>query len=241
MNRIKVAAHVHSEWSHDASWSLPDLARSFRRRGFEAVLMSEHDDGFDAERWQSYRRACAAASLPGLALIPGIEYGDCDNAVHVPVWGDLPFLGSGLGTGALLRRARAEGGFTVFAHPWRRDAWRRFDEDWLADLSAVEIWNRKYDGWAPRADAVAFAQRHALAPFASLDFHTRRQFFPLAMTIEIDGSPTRESVYDGLAAGRFTPTFLGAKAMAFTHGIASNALAAIEAARRLSAEKIRGR
>jgi len=238
MNRIKVAAHVHSEWSHDASWTLPDLARFFRRRGFDAVLMSEHDDGFDAERWTDFRRACAAASLPGLLLVPGIEYADTDNVVHIPVWGELPFLGSGLGTGSLLRRAREEGGFSVFAHPWRRDAWRRADE-WLADLSAIEIWNRKYDGWAPRAEAVAFARRHMLAPFVSLDFHTRRQYFPLGLTMEIDGPATRESVYAGLSSGRFKPTFLGATAMAFTQGFAASALSAIESARRYSARKVR--
>ncbi len=31
---VKAAAHVHSDWSYDGSWSLEDIAREFRRRGY---------------------------------------------------------------------------------------------------------------------------------------------------------------------------------------------------------------
>ena len=62
MRTIRAAAHVHSDWSYDASWPLPDLARAFARRGYDVVLTAEHDRGFDAERWAAYRMTCAAAS-----------------------------------------------------------------------------------------------------------------------------------------------------------------------------------
>jgi hypothetical protein len=237
--RIKVVAHVHSDWSYDASWPLPRLAAAFSRRGYDAVLMSEHDDGFDPDRWSSYIGACAAASTPSTLLVPGIEYGDADNVVHTPVWGDLPFLGSGIGTGEVLTRARSEGGFAVFAHPWRKQAWLRFDEKWLELLSAVEIWNRKYDGWAPRADAVAVARRSGLAPFVSLDFHQRRQFFPLGLAMEIDGAVTREAVHEALHKGRFEPLAFSTSALRFTEGIPGRALSAMETARRSAARLLR--
>jgi predicted metal-dependent phosphoesterase TrpH len=92
--QIRVAAHVHSDWSYDGSWNLADLARAFHRRGYSAVLMAEHDRGFDSGRWAAYRAACAEASARGGAiLVPGIEYSDSANDVHIPVWGDIPFLG----------------------------------------------------------------------------------------------------------------------------------------------------
>jgi hypothetical protein len=239
MRRIKVAAHVHSEWSYDASWTLPRLAAAFGRRGFDALLMSEHDDGFDPQRWHQYEGACAAASTPATLLVPGIEYADSDNAVHIPVWGDVPFLGSDIGTGALLTRARSEGGFAVFAHPWRRRAWERFDESWLQYLSAVEIWNRKYDGWSARPEAVQLARRHGLDPFVALDFHTRRQFFPLALGVDIEGAVTRDSVQQALHAGRFEPLFMSRSALRFTDGRLARGLAALELGRRQAAGLLR--
>lgn len=33
MTRIRVAAHVHSDWSYDGQWSLPKIAAAFGRFG----------------------------------------------------------------------------------------------------------------------------------------------------------------------------------------------------------------
>jgi hypothetical protein len=97
MTRLKVAAHVHSAWSYDAEWPLAKIAKEFRKRRYDAVLMSEHDRSFDQRRWTQYQDACQDASTGGITLIPGIEYEDGDGVVHTPVWGaDVPFLGAGL-------------------------------------------------------------------------------------------------------------------------------------------------
>ena len=58
MRTMRVAAHVHSEWSYDAEWQLDELVRAFRERRYDAVLMAEHDRGFDDVRWEAYRAAC---------------------------------------------------------------------------------------------------------------------------------------------------------------------------------------
>src|SRR5205814_8273350 len=85
---VRAAAHVHSEWSYDASWALPDLARAFARRGYDVVLMAEHDRGFDETRWDEYKRACAQAGGDRILLVPGMEYEDAADGVHVPVCGE---------------------------------------------------------------------------------------------------------------------------------------------------------
>lgn len=232
---LRIAAHVHSSWSYDAEWSLHDLATAFRRRRYNAVLMSEHDRSFDNQRWLDYRKACDAASTDELTLIPGIEYEDSESVVHIPVWGDeVPFLGSGRSTLELLRAAQAEGAVAVFAHPWRRNAVSRYEPEWAPLLSAVEVWNRKYDGIAPHRAARSFAAREGLKPFASLDFHSRRQFFPLAMSVVLDEYPTSASLIEAIRGGHCEADFLGRSAMRFTRGFEGAALRYLEAARRVA-------
>jgi hypothetical protein len=232
MRTIRAAAHVHSEWSDDATWPLEALAKAFARRRYDVVLMAEHDRTFDEARWREYCAACAAASSRVL-LVPGMEYGDEDNTVHIPVWGEgLPFLGRGRPTLELLQAARAAGGAAVFAHPWRRDAVSRFRPEWRPLLAGVEIWNRQYDGVAPNPHSVGFAREQELAPFVSLDFHSRRQFFPLAMSLDVDGDLTAASVYEALRAGRFRPAAMRVSALRFTTGLPATTVRGLERSRR---------
>jgi hypothetical protein len=226
----RVAAHVHSSWSYDAEWTLPQIARAFSRRRYDVVLMSEHDRSFDQQRWEEYQDACEAASTGDITLIPGIEYEDADNVVHTPVWGSqVPFLGTSLPTLDLLYAARTEGAIAVLAHPWRKDAISRYQPEWGSLLCAVEIWNRKYDGFAPNREAVSLAERDKI-----------EQFFPLAMSVAVDGPPTSASLTDALRAGRFRPEFLGLPALQFTRGVQGLTLRALEASRRRARDLLAG-
>ncbi len=188
MRTIRAAFHVHSEWSYDARLPLDELAVLFRRNRYDAVFMCEHDRGFSPERLDEYVAACARASSAGPLLIPGIEYADPEDRVHVPVWGDVPFLGEGIPTARLLEEVAAHGGVSVLAHPRRKSAWEVFEPDLLANCTGIEIWTRKWDGWAPNARACRWADEHNLAGIAALDLHQARQAFPLAMELEIDSS-----------------------------------------------------
>lgn len=103
--------------------------------------MAEHDRGFDASRWRAYRQACRRASTRGTVLIPGMEYSDPANCVHIPVWGDVPFLGEGVETDELLDRGAREGAVAVLAHLGRRDVGKTLDATWLcrfAESRALE-------------------------------------------------------------------------------------------------------
>jgi hypothetical protein len=186
---LKAVAHVHSEWSDDASWPLSRIAATFARRGYRVVLMSEHSRGFTAAKWDDYRQACADASTDRVRLVPGIEYGDEDNVVHIPVWGQVPFFGDAPQIGSLLKQATEAGGTAVWAHPWRRAAWQRCEPSWWEHLGAVEVWNRKYDGIAPNRDSLALARQHDAAQFVALDLHTRHQLFPLSLRLTVPGLP----------------------------------------------------
>jgi predicted metal-dependent phosphoesterase TrpH len=230
---VRVAAHVHSDWSYDGSWTLPAIARAFGRLGYDAVLTAEHDLGFHDERWTDYRVACARASTDDVLLVPGIEYQDSENVVHIPVWGsDIPFLGEARPTIETLTAAREHDAVTLFAHPARRRAAERYRPEWTPLLTAVEIWSRKYDGIAPRLEAQALARREGLAEFVSLDFHTRRQFFPLAMAVTIDGPVSSAPLLAALKAGAGRPQLFGVPAVHFVDGAAARPVRSLETARR---------
>jgi hypothetical protein len=202
---VLAACHVHSVWSYDGSWQLKDLGEAFRRRGYRVLMMTEHDRGFTAERWSEYRAACAEASSDEVLVVPGMEYSDAENRVHVLVWGNIPFLGEGLPTSEMLAGMRAAGGLAVLAHPSRRDAWKSFQPSWADALLGVELWNRKYDGWGPSKTAPQLLETTGAVQFVGLDFHTDRQFFPLGMALHIQKEVSEESVLDSLRQRQCKP------------------------------------
>jgi hypothetical protein len=206
---IKAACHIHSAWSYDGKWPLPKLAAEFGRRGYRVLLMTEHDRGFTQARLLDYREACAQASTEDLLVVPGIEYSDADNIVHILVWGPVPFLGEAVPTVELLGKVKAAGGVAVFAHPSRKEAWKRFDPQCAAKLFGIEIWNRKTDGWAPSKTAVPLMQGTSLFPFVGMDFHSPRQFFPLAIHLEVRTPVTEASVLECLAHRRCRSSAFG--------------------------------
>lgn len=235
MTDVRIAAHVHSDWSYDGSWTLARLAEAFAKRKYHAVLMAEHDRTFDQVRWEQYCAACAEASTEQIRIVPGIEYSDAENLVHVPLWGSEAFLGCARPTGELLADANARGAVTMIAHPSRRESWRTLRPDWLALATAVEVWNRKYDGWAPSSVSLALAKQHGLIPVVGLDFHTPRQFFPLAMVGEISAPLNEAVIVDALRAGRLTPTAFTQGQERFGQGAGLEAASAAEFLRRAAA------
>lgn len=199
---VLATCHVHSEWSYDGSWTLDALGAKFSTSGHRVLMMTDHDRGFSAARLDQYRKACAKASSSKILVVPGIEYSDAENRVHVLVWGPVPFLGEGLPTGEMLDAVHAAGGLAVLAHPSRREAWKSFDSSWTERLLGIEIWNRKYDGWAPSQKVPALLRATNAVPFVGLDFHSQRQSFPLAMALEVDGKISEETVLDSLRSRR---------------------------------------
>jgi predicted metal-dependent phosphoesterase TrpH len=206
---VLAACHIHSTLSYDGSYTLEALSDKFSRAGYRVLLMTEHDRGFSPERLQQLRQLCDAVSTKDLLVIPGIEYSDASNRVHILVWGDIPFLGENLPTEETLRRVKGAGGVSVLAHPFRKNAWQCFEQSWGDSLAGIEVWNRKYDGWAPSRIAQKLQRCIGAIPFVGLDFHTERQFFPLAMAMDIDSAVTEHAVLNCIRARRVNPRVFG--------------------------------
>jgi hypothetical protein len=232
---LTAACHIHSDWSYDGKWPLEKLSATFGRRGYRVLLMSEHDRGFTPERFSRYRESCAQVSSEEVLLIPGIEYSDASNIVHVLVWGDVPFLGEGLPTASLLQTVRAANGVAVLAHPARRNAWQMFDPAWSELLLGMEIWNRKTDGWAPTRNTPMATQAHKLVPFVGMDFHDWNQIFPLAMALDLSCNPTEEVVVNCLRSRKCRALAFGRPAQDSQSGWWRPILRSAESCRRYAA------
>ena len=112
---------------------------------------------------------------------------------------------------------------------------------WAKHLTAIEIWNRKYDGCAPNRFAVEMVRRERLGEFVSLDFHTRRQFFPLAMALRVltDSTPDCDDVYSALRGGAFECRAFRSSALPLTQGDRLRGLEMCERLRRVAAAQLR--
>lgn len=231
---VLAVCHVHSEWSYDAKWPLRDLAHEFTGRGYRVILSTEHDRGFSEERLQKYRAACAEASSPELLVVPGIEYSDPNNVVHILTWGLNRFLGEGLPTSELLAKVKAENGIAVMAHPARREAWKVYDRSWANYLTGIELWNRKCDGWAPSQVAPRLLDGTGLVPFASLDFHQKNQLFPLAMQLDLS-AVSEDAVVKCIADRECRPLAFSAPVETYAKGWRRPAVHSVERMRRTAA------
>jgi hypothetical protein len=237
--RVRAACHVHSDWSYDGKWPLEKLAAAFSKRGYQVVMMTEHDRGFDEKRRLEHREACRNASTDQILIVPGIEYSDKDNCVHILVWGDVPFVGVDVETEKILGAVSACQAVAVMAHPTRRQAWRSFRPAWKADLLAIEIWNRKTDGWAPSRDAGPLLEQTGALPFVGLDFHEHRQFFPMATILDVESAISEDSVLVAMRARRCESEVFGRPIGRFSSGFAERTLRATEFFRRRAAPVFR--
>jgi hypothetical protein len=239
MSMLRLAAHIHTEWSDDAHDSIAHLTRLLRRAGYDGALLCDHDRTMTEERWQQVVRECERGSRDGFVLVPGIEYQDRDHVVHLPVYGNVPFMGGSPDIGNTIRAAHAAGGAAVFAHPARRDAHERFDGGWSRFLSGIEVWNRKYDGIRPNGWALDTAAQHGLPAFVSLDYHGPRQLYPLAMRVDVPRGSTSSDVIAAIREKRIRATAFGAAPARFDHGLIGDVARGLENIRRRAAPQLR--
>jgi len=159
--------------------------------------------------------------------------------VHIPTWGVPSFLGEALPTLELLERAKAHDGVSILAHPARRNAWKQYDSSWAKYLVGIEVWNRKYDGWAPSPVTGELLRETKLVPFVSLDFHQRNQLFPLSMQLDISGPVIEDNVISSLRTGACQATAFSQPIDSFLSGWRGASLPCAEKMRRAAASVYR--
>lgn len=244
MRELRLAPHIHSSFSDDSDWELPRLIRVLRRAGFDGALVCDHDRTMDAGTWARIQHECdQLGDDTGFLLVPGIEYQDPDHIVHLPVFGRAPFYGRSPIIDDVVRRAREDGAAAIFAHPQRREAWRRFDPAWAPYLTGIEAWNRKYDGVRPNTWALAQAEQLGLPATVALDWHGTRQLYPLALRVPSpprgDNRQRSGAVVSSMLAGRMRATAFGIDVARFDQGPLGRSTRGFESLRTWAAPKVR--
>jgi predicted metal-dependent phosphoesterase TrpH len=229
----RAATHIHSEWSHDGAWSVIKIAHLFRCLNYHAIFMAEHDVSLDEISWTLYCKECRQASRDKFLVIPGIEYSDPSNSIHVLVWGIEQFLGKRMPIQHTLAKTKDLGGIAVWAHPIQKNTQESFRPEWFKLLFGIEEWNRKADGIAPSEEATQLRKEYDLVPFYGLDFHRLNQLFPLGMNILIDNCLTVTNVISAVSKRQCYPELIGVPPALTTRILENNLLVNLEAGRRL--------
>ena len=209
MKTLSVALHMHSNWSYDGRWSLSAIARIYGALGVDVVMMTEHDTGFQPERFPEYVAACAAASTSRCRIVPGIEYSDPGNDIHILTWGLDRFLAEHRPVPETLAAVAEAGGVAILAHPVRRDAWSLFDPDWFGGLHGIELWNRKSEGIAPGRRSEEMIALSGLPATVGQDFHRLTQLDPLTMAVAHPDGDLESGLVAALRAGKMEPRAFG--------------------------------
>lgn len=139
--------HIHSDYSYDGTNSLEEISLWARDRGLNFVLLTEHDLGFDPEKYEKYRAECAKHSGDVL-LVPGMEYEVIHRgaivhigAVGVPVLLDRVVLDQGIL--ALVDAIHRHGGLALLHHP--NNIKHVLTREHVEAFDFIELWNTKFD------------------------------------------------------------------------------------------------
>lgn len=205
-NRYKAALHLHTTYS-DGELSLEALKAFFQKRGFDALIMSDHAEHLDPEKMEEYVARCRALSDDRFCIVPGLEFAYRFDAgsLHLLGYGvhhlqreETPFL--------MMKTIQRLGGVAVLAHPYPLLAPQIAPLQ--EGLDGIELWNTKYNGrWAPalwnyRLLKGVKEKRPEVLGFYGTDFHWKTQYAGLAVWIEA-ARLAPEALLDGLRRGRF--------------------------------------
>ncbi|MDD5438558.1 MAG: PHP domain-containing protein, partial [Patescibacteria group bacterium] len=177
MSQIRGYLHLHSRHSYDGKLSLPELREKCLALGMNFAAVTEHTDGLDADSVEKVVSECRSLSDSNFLFIPGFElpYKNC----HILLIG-ASALDLKLDSLEAIKLAKQQGAWIVLAHPHRNQY--KIDDDLVALLDGIEIWNQQYDGkHFPRLKALKMYESHHqiksdLLATAGLDFHRESHF-----------------------------------------------------------------
>jgi len=201
---VRGLLHVHSTFSYDARNGLDELAAWGERRGLDAILLTEHVNGFDEAKMDRYVREVDALAGRRCRLVPGLEFA---------VKGGFHILGCNLrrwspttDPAGVARFIRDHGGIGILAHPARyRGRWPAGGT--LDELHGIEVWNARYDGrFLPSGHVVAQsmavrATRRTLRFFGGQDLHEADDH--RIVVTEADSTDGLDGFLRALARGEF--------------------------------------
>jgi len=128
--QIKADLHVHSNWSKDSLITPKDLVYYAKKRGLNAVAVTDHDQ---------IEGSCKIARETDFLVVPGMEVSSADG--HIVALNLQELIPKGLSAQETVDRIHREGGIAIAVHPyaWLKGSLTSHVED--ARFDAVETVN----------------------------------------------------------------------------------------------------
>ncbi len=188
--------HIHSDHSPDSALSVDDILGKAMEKGLDGIAVCDHNTITGSYH---ARKRARELNLP-LLVLSGIEVSTMQG--HLIVLGvkenipaELPLLDT-------IRIAKAKGGVTIAAHPFKRNSIGNVEG---LEIDAVETFNSRCI-FHENDRAIRMAMETGKPGVGGSDSHVLATI-GLGYT-EIDAEPEEESVLDAIRMGR---TFAGGK------------------------------
>ncbi len=193
---LRGITHAHSTFSFDGKLSVGDLQKLLTESGYEFCLMSEHIETLDRESIDRMLNEYARLPTDRCLMVPGIEIDDLHILLYgiksAPLYEKLEDLAATLW---------ANGAMVAISHPIK--LLRGVPPVILPWLSAVEIWNTRYDGrHNPRFRSVQLFEElrkgnPSLVPLVGVDFHSTSDLSGVA--IEVPSAKDADEILKSIA------------------------------------------
>lgn len=195
--------HSHTTYSHDGELDAAALADHLERQGLGFVVITEHENSMNAEKYRSLIEDCRKLSRPGFVLIPGIEFAT-PRRTHILGINVSEFFDEH-DPAKIVAGIHERGGIAVLAHP---DATKfERDEAFLTQLDGAEAWNAVHDSpFVPSVrniEAIREIRRvnPGLSAWGGIDFHRPGHY--RGMRVIVEAGADREAILQALRESRF--------------------------------------
>jgi hypothetical protein len=190
--RLRGAFHAHSTHSYDGRDTLKVLAGELRRRGFDFLLLTEHDDKLTPQTFARVVAEAAGLSAEDFLIVPGLEI-RCwrreGEQWHIGAIGVRDWISRGP-IPDVVKAIHEAGGLAIFLHPYKHSTSIEPAELYIFD--GLEGWNGKFDGfYAPQGRTLnLFRRLEEFQPrpafYCGHDLHGVDGIAPLALQVEAD-------------------------------------------------------
>ena len=154
--------HCHTTASSDAPAKLESIVKMAKKRGLDGIAVTDHNKVYKGPR-----------KIDGLDIIPGAEV-DVKGGVHLLAYFIKKDIERNKEFKEAVKEIHRQGGFAVWAHPFRKEGVFKENEDSLRYIDGLESGNAM-DDKEKREQAAKISKERKLFQTAGSDCHIEGQ------------------------------------------------------------------